>query len=143
MNGRQLAAVFIAVTIAAVFLTPINTVVTGSTGVQTVTNETVTADVGNYSSVTGYDVESGSEEVIRYNESTGQNETLVEGTDYEFDYENARIKPLSGGSVDDGDTLYVSYDYQATSSTVATIGGLVPLFVALLILVTLSNKIDM
>lgn len=143
MNGRQLATVFIAITIAAVFLTPISTVVTDSTGVQTVENETVTADVGNYSGLTGYSVDSSSEEVVWYNSTSGQNETLVEGTDYEFDYEESRIKPLSGGSVSDGETLYVSYDYQATSETVATIGSLVPLFVALLILTTLSSKIDM
>lgn len=143
MNGRQLATIFIAVTIAAVFLTPLNTVTTGSTGVQTVNNTTVTADVGNYSSLPKYDVQSGTEEVVWYNSTSGSNETLVEGTDYEFDNENARIRPLSGGSVSDGDTLYVSYDYQATSGTVATIGRLVPLFVALLILVTLTQKIDM
>lgn len=136
-----MAAVFIAVTVAAVFIGPISTVVTGTTGQQSVTNESLTADVGTFQDLEGYDVDD-SETVYWYNKTSGQNETLTEGTDYEFDYTEGRIKFLSGGSVSSGEDVYVSYDYQATSATVATIGGLVPLFVVLLILVKLTNKMD-
>lgn len=143
-SGRQIAALLIAVTIAATLLVPISDVVSSGTGQQTVTNTTVTADVGNYSEdLEGYDVDETSETVVWYNSTSGSNETLTEGTDYEFDYQDARVKPLATGPVSDGDTLYVSYDWQATDSTVSTIAGLVPLFVALLILVKLTDKVRM
>lgn len=143
-SGKQIAALLVAVTIAGTLLTPIADVIGGSTGVQTVGNQTVTADVGNFSNdLEGYDVVQDSETVYRFNSTSGANESLTEGTDYEFDYDNARVKPLAAGSVEDGDTLYVAYDYQATSGTVTTVAGLVPMFVALMILVVLANRVDM
>jgi hypothetical protein len=142
MNGQKIAALLIGVTIAATLLTPVASTVTDNTGTQTVTNTTVTADVGNWSAdLEGYNVVQTSETVYWYNSSSGANETLTEGTDYEFDYDDARVKPLSGGSVSDGDTLYVSYDYQATSGTVQTVSDLIPMFLVLLILVTIGNKL--
>jgi hypothetical protein len=142
MNGKQMAGLFVAVTIAAVFLTPFSTIIAGSTGVQSVQNTTVTADVGNASQLDGYDVVADSETVYRYNQSAGTNETLTAGTDYEINDAAARLRPLASGAVQDGDTLYVSYDYRATSSTVSRIAGFAPLMLALLILVTIGNKIQ-
>ncbi len=41
--------------------------------------------------------------------------TYVEGTDYELNTRLGMIKVLSGGSIDDGDTLHVDYTYAAES----------------------------
>lgn len=144
VKGRTIAALLIAVTIAGTLVVPISDIVDSSTGTQTVNNTTVTADVGNYSAdLEGYNVVQSSETVYWYNSSSGSNETLSEGTDYEFDYDDARVKPLASSDVSDGDTLYVSYDYEATDGTVSSIAGLVPLFVVLLMLVKLSDKVRM
>lgn len=142
MNGKQMAGVFVALTVAAVFITPFANVVGSSTGMQSVDTET-TANIGQADDLTGYDVVDDSVVVERYNETSASNETLVEGTDYEFDNTEASLTPLESGDVQEGDTLYVSYDYRATSDSVATVSGLVPLFVVLLILVTISDKMDL
>lgn len=41
--------------------------------------------------------------------------TYVEGTDYELDAVIGRLKVITGGSISDGDTLHVDYDYEATT----------------------------
>lgn len=129
-----------AVIIGAI-LGPFTTIVGSNTGMQTVTNETVTADVGAYATLPGYDVQTDSETVYWFNQTAGKNETLTKGTDYEFDYPGARIKPLEGGKVNESDTLYVSYDWRASSGMTATLAGFAPLFFALLILTILAKEI--
>lgn len=40
---------------------------------------------------------------------------LEEGTDYELDYENGRLRPLVGGDVAEGETLYLTFDQPGLS----------------------------
>ncbi|WP_148414921.1 hypothetical protein [Haloferax sp. KTX1] len=138
MNAKGIAAVLIAATIAATLFMPISNVVTGNTGTQSVVNETATADVGTAVDLDGYEVVADSETVY-YDNGSGWT-TATAGTDYSFDDNSASVTALSGGSIDDGAALRVSYDYQATSGSTTTITGLIPLFVALLILGVLAAK---
>lgn len=136
VSGQQIATVLIAVTIAATLLNPIASTVTQNTGTQTVSNETVTAHYGKYTDLDGYKIVSGSETV--YNASGA---TMSSGTDYKIATKNGSIEALNGGSIADGNTIKVSYDYQATDGTTTTVIGLVPLFVGLLMLVVLAAKL--
>jgi hypothetical protein len=140
-TGRKIAALFVAVAIAATLFGPMTAAVANSTGTQSVANETVTAAGNSYVEVTGYDVDDTSLTVERYNETSDSYETVSEGTDYEFNYSDGAIKALSGGDIGDGDELRLTYDYQATDATTTTVAGLIPLFLALLVLVTLAAGI--
>lgn len=135
----------IAVSIAAVLVLPFFNVVNGVAGSQTVDNESVTAtftgNTGDWKELRGYDVDD-SETVLWLNSSTGNYETLTEGTDYEFNYTDGAIRALSGGVVQDGDELLVSYTYQATSETTAVVLLITPLLLVLVILAAFSNQID-
>jgi len=138
-DAKGIAGVLIALTIAASLFAPVASSVNSSTGVQTVTNETVTADVGNYVDVGGYDIDSST--VTVYQPTGSAYETATQSTDYEFNTSDGSIKALSGGDIGDGETLKVSYDYQATDDTTSTVANLVPLFMALLIVGVLAGKI--
>jgi hypothetical protein len=140
VSPREVATVLIAAAIAATLI-PAFVTATDATGTQSVTNESVTADVGNFTELDGWNVNSG-ETVYWYNSSSGSNETVSSGTDYELDYDNGRIKALASSStISDGDTLYVTYTYDVTTGTATTVANLVPLFVVLLLLGTLAAKI--
>lgn len=134
---KQVVLVLIAVTIGGVLFTPLASSVADNSGTVSVTNESVTADAGNYTDLDGYQIVDGSETV--YNAS-GAEQTA--GTDYEMANENGSIKVLSGGSISDGETITVSYDYKATSGSTTTVVQLVPLFMALLILGVLAEKVQ-
>lgn len=131
-SGKQIAGLMIALTIAITLFGPINAAVVDNTGEQTVTNESVTADLDNYVGLDSYSIKDGSETVL-YDNGTDWVEA-TSGTDYEMAYDNGSIKALSTGSISDGQELKVSYDYEATSGTTTTVTNLVPLFVALLVL---------
>lgn len=136
-SGRKVAMALLGATIAAVLLNPLAAAVAGSTGTTTVSNETVTADVGNYSDLDGYDIVSDSETVLN---SSG--DVMTKGTDYKMAYENGSIKPLAGGDIGDGTQMDVSYEYRVTSGTTSTVIELVTLFAGLLILGTLAFKVS-
>lgn len=128
-NGKLIAGTLIAMTIAAVFLTPLSTVVATSTGVVGVGNESVTIHTDEYSDLDGYDVTN------NYTVELEDGTELTEGTDYEINRTEGSITAVSGSAtVSDGDTVLVTYEYNATDSTTGTIAGLVPMFAALLIL---------
>lgn len=139
-SPQTVVAVALALAIAAVVFVPLSTVVASNVGTQSVTNESVTAQTGEWQEINGYDVED-SETVRWYNSTSDSYETLTEGTDYEFRYDAGEIKPLEGGTVSDGDELLVTYDYQATNGIVATVVGLVTTMLALLMLVTAAKPV--
>jgi hypothetical protein len=142
-TGKQLATVMIAATIAITLFNPISAAVTGSAGEQSVTNETVTANPGNYTALDGYSIVEGSEVVYGFNDSSGSYEQASSPEDYEMAYENGSIKVnSSSGLIEDGEDVKVSYHYQSTSGTTTTVVTLVPLFVGLLILGTLAFKVQ-
>lgn len=139
---KTVVGVALAVTIAAILLGPIVTAVNDNTGVQTVENETVTADIGNYTSLDGWQIDESSEVVYGYNDTSASYEQLTEGTDYEMDYEAGQIKALSGSTiVDDGEDMKVTYDYQSTDDMTTTIIGYGPTFLALLLLTVVGARV--
>lgn len=138
-SGRVIAAVLIAAAIAGTLFVPFNAAVTENTGAQTVTNESVTASVGESVELDGYNIQSNSETVYWFNSSDGDYEEVTSGTDYEMNYSEGAIYTLSGGSISDGDDLKVTYTYDATDGTTSTVVQLTPLLLALLILVVLAK----
>lgn len=131
----------IAVTIAATLIAPIVTSVNDNTGTVSVTNESVTADVGNYVDLDGWDIDSGSETVYYDNNSDGNYDTAA-ASDYTLNESEGTIRADSGGSIDDGAAMLVSYDYQATSGTTTTVVDLIPMFLGLLIMGVLAFRIQ-
>lgn len=122
----------IAVAIAATLVAPFTTAIAGNTGtVSEVGN--VSADLGNYQDVDGYNIDSAT-----FTATDSGGTTLTESTDYELNATAGEVKFLSSGSVSDGETIELSYDYQATDGTTSTITDLLPLFVGLLILVSIA-----
>ncbi|WP_225336640.1 hypothetical protein [Halomicrobium urmianum] len=134
--ATNVARVAIVAVIAVVLVSPFISVVDSNVGEQSVANESVTADVGNYVELDGYQLVDGSVTV-----EAEDGTSYSEGSDYEVDYESGELQALSGGNISDGETVYTSYDYESTSGTTTTIAGLLPLFLALLILVVLARAV--
>lgn len=141
MNAKEIAALAIALAIAATLIGPFATAVAGHSGTVSVTNETVSAQVGQYVDLNGYQIQPG-ETVYWYNSSAGSYQTLASGTDYKIATKNGSIEALSGGTVNNGDTLKVTYDYAATSGATSTIVKLTPLFVALILMGVMAAKMQ-
>lgn len=138
---KSIVALVIAATIAMTLFTPVLDTVNANTGTQSVTNETVVAQHNTYVDLDGYEVDKNSETVYWYNETSSSYETATEGTDYNFNYSAGSIEAISSGAIEDGEEIKVSYDYQATDGTTATIANLVPTFMALLVVGTFAGKI--
>lgn len=142
-KGKGIAALFIAVTIVMTLFAPVTGIVNQNTGTQTVQNETVTADVGNFTDLEGYQIVKDSETVYGYNDSSGSFEKATEGTDYEMDYDGGKIKALNGSTlIDDGEDVKVTYDWKATDGTTTLVITLIPLFMALLAMGVLASKVQ-
>lgn len=136
-TGKGVAMTAIAVTVVALLFGPITGAVNTSSGLQTVNNETVTAEYDVHVDLEGYDIETGTVDVYAVN-NTGVWKEVPEN-EYEIDYQPGTILVYSNSTtIMDGDTIRVTYDYQATSETTATVVGQVPLLVALLMLVVLA-----
>jgi len=133
-NTKKILALMVGVLMAVIFMGPIVTIVDGNTGTQSVVNESVTADAGNYTDLVNSDLNQDTVTVEYYNETSGSYETATEGTDYEIDLDAGEIQVLeSSPNIDDGDELLVDYEYQATSGTNTLILGFVPLVAAVAI----------
>lgn len=135
----KITALVIAVTIAAVLFIPFGSIVGDSTGTQTVDNESFTAEPGTWQELDGYQVVQDSE-TIAYDDGTGYT-NLTQGTDYELNNTAGTVKILESSSVSSGDDVRASYDWEKLDGPADTIVGLLPLFVALLILVSLAVPI--
>jgi len=132
----SMVAAMIALVIVGALFIPLVQTVNDNSGEVSVTNETVTADVGNYVDLEGYDIVDGT--VAVYNST---DDVQTEDTDYEIAYDNGSIKALSGGTITDGNQIKVTYDYQATSGTVGTIADLIPLMVLVATLSFVAFKV--
>jgi hypothetical protein len=144
MDSKGITGLLLAVTIGAIFFVPVTDVLADSTGTVEVQNETVTTNA-TYTDdfkLDGYDVVSGSETVEVYDSGNDSYTALTEGTDYTIDYTNGTVSFESGGSVSEGDEVRASYDYEATSGLVTTITDLLPVFLGLLLLVPMANKVQ-
>lgn len=140
-SGKTIAALLVAVTIGAVLMTPIMSTISDNTG-EVDTDEELTAEIDTWQELDGYSIVSGSETVeYRTNESDSWT-TANSGTDYEIDEEPGEIQFLSSGNISEGDQVNASYSYEATDQTTTTVLGIVPILVALLLLVTLADRVQ-
>lgn len=139
-STKAVLGVIIAATFAAVLFVPFYDTVTDTAGQQSVTNETLTADPGTYQDLDGYRVVDASETVWWQDTAGGTYEQVSTGN-YSMNNSDGSISISTGSSVDAGDALKVSYDYQSTDENTATILNLAPLLVALLILVVIATKV--
>lgn len=140
-QAKTIMAVIIAVTIAATLFAPVANAVTDNSGSVSITNETVTAQYGQYVDLEGYDIDDGSE-TVWMQEGDGSYTQGTETTDYEMANANGSVQALSGSStIDDGETIKVSYTYQATSSQAETVLVIIPLMMGVLMLGVMAGKI--
>jgi len=142
MDQNGITGLLLAVTIGAIFFVPVVDVLDSSTGEVEIENETVTNDLnttGVYE-LQGNDVLDGSE-TVEVNES-GSWTTLTGGTDYAIDSTTGEIQFSDTAAVSAGDEVRATYSYQATEGIVTSIADLLPLFLALLLLVPLANKVQ-
>lgn len=133
-------ALMFSVLVASVLLGPLASTITGNTGTQSVTNETITADINQSVELGGYHIATDSETV--YYPDNGSYAVATQGTDYTLDTESGSLTALNNSAIADGDTLKVSYDYAATNDQTTMIVGLVPLMAAVAIIGTMAFKIQ-
>lgn len=144
MDGRGITGLLLAVTIGAVFFVPVVDVLDQSTGEVEIENEAVTNDA-NFNEafdLKGFDIQPDSETVEVWDAGTDSWVTLTAGTDYEIDNEQGTIEFIEAGEVTEGDEVRASYIYQATDGMITSIAGLLPVFLALLLLVPMANKVS-
>jgi hypothetical protein len=135
--GFVLAAVF-----GLIFLQPVVGAVNDNTGQQSVTNETVTADLDSYVDLGGYDVDEGSVTVYGFNDTSSSYETVADA-DYDVREPEGELRVNSSASVvQDGETVKVSYDYQASDGVATTVIQFVPVIMATLVLFVLSQGVQ-
>lgn len=131
-------AVFTAV--GVIFLGPVAEVTAGSTGQQTVTNETVIANYNNSADLRGYDLDPGSETV--YAPDGGSYIVVAESGNYTLADAPGELSFNSSSTViQEGEEVKVSYTYQASGALTALVVGFVPLALGLLIFVKLSDGV--
>lgn len=144
MKGKAalIVGVALALVLGMVFLQPVVSAANDNTGTQTVTNESVTANVGTFVDLGGYSLADGSETVYMLNDTSGEYEVATSGTDYEMSYNDGAIKALETSThIDDGENVKVSYDYQASDGLTETVGTFVPVMLATLLLVVAANGV--
>lgn len=142
-DAKVLVAVVLAVTTGMIFFPVVTDAVSTSTGTQTVTNETVTAETGEYVDLSGYSLEDGTVTVYGYNDTSDSYETASEGSDYEVKLDSGELKALDGSTlIDDGEEVQVSYDYQATDDMTTMVIGFVPVMIGLLLFVVLAQRVQ-
>jgi hypothetical protein len=137
-SATKIIAIALAIAIGIIVLQPVVLAANDNTGVQSVANDQITADLGNYSDLGGYDVDKSTVVV----EDAGGTTTYSQGSDYEVATGNGSIKALSSGTISDGQTLNVSYDYQATGGLTETVIGFVPVMFGVLMMVAASRAIE-
>jgi len=139
-----MTGLLLAVTIGAVFFVPVVDVIDSTTGEVEIEDETVTNDASfeEVYDLRGYEIVPDSETVEVWDEGTESWTTLTAGTDYTIDNEQGEIEFIDDGEVTEGDEVRASYTYQATDGIVTSIAGLLPVFLALLLLVPMANKVS-
>lgn len=143
MDGNGITGLLLAVTIGAIFFVPVVDIIDGSTGEVEVDNSTVTNNVGFNETydLRGQNISAGSETIEVYDNGSGSWTTLTSGTDYTLDEDAGEIEFSDTTDLDAGDEVRASYLYQATDGIVTSISGLLPVFLALMLLVPLANKV--
>lgn len=142
MDNKGITTLVIALTIGAVFFIPVVDIINSNSGTQTI-NESVVTDNASFTEtydLEGYDIVAGSE-TIEANDGSGW-VTLTSGTDYVLTDSNAQLELNDTANVNAGDEIRATYDYEATSGMVTSITGLLPVFLALILLVPMANRVS-
>lgn len=142
MDNKGITTLVIALTIGAVFFIPVVDIINSNSGTQTI-NESVVTDNASFTEtydLEGYDIVAGSE-TIEANDGSGW-VTLTSGTDYTLTDSNAQLELNDTANVNAGDEIRATYDYEATSGMVTSITGLLPVFLALILLVPMANRVS-
>lgn len=130
-------AVAVFVVIGMLGFSVANDAVGTSTGTQTVTNESVTAQYDTAVELEGYELVSGT--VTVYNASG----SVVPSSEYTIDHGPGTINVSSSStSIADGEEIAVTYDYQATGPLTTLVVGFIPIMIALLIFVRVAGPIQ-
>lgn len=133
----------VAAAIGVIFMSPVVSAVNQNTGVQSVTNETVTADYNASADLAGYDVDAGSVTVYGLNETSGHYETATEPDDYELRAGPGEVDfNESSTLINEGEDVRVTYDYTATSGTTTLIIGFIPVMLGTLILTVIARGVQ-
>jgi len=137
-SGKAIATVIIAATIAAVLFNPLANVAGANSGTQHVTNETLSAQPGSYQDLNGYNIHHG--ETV-YWENGSSYQVLSSPSDYSMKYTPGQIRINNSSSVASGDSIRVTYDYDATTGATTELVKVVPLLAAVLILGYLGRNV--
>ena len=137
-SGTEIVGVMIAATVVLTLFTPISGIIDDTTSVTQIQDEEVVASNSSFVQLDGYKIHQDSD-LVQYKNATSVWVNASEGTDYEMDYEDGAIKALVNGSIEDGETIRVSYDYKKADGATATILLMVPLFMALVVMVTFKD----
>lgn len=142
MDGKGITALVVAITIGAVFFVPVVDIIDQNSGEVQIENETVTTNVSYAETydLGNYDIIDDSE-TLEYDDAGTWTE-LTQGDDYTIDNTNGTVEFVDTGVVSEGDEVRASYTYQATDGIVTSIVGLLPVFLALLLLVPLASKVS-
>lgn len=145
-EAGTLIALTIGLVVAVTMISVLIPLVDENAGTVTVTNETVTSSATDNTvyDLDGFDLQAG-ETVYAENGSAGSFVVVPSG-DYTIDSSpgeiNLTLVGESAGTIDTGDEVLITYDYEATGSTVETILDLLALFLALIALVAISGPIQ-
>lgn len=134
-------AVFAAV--GVILLNPVAGIVDGTTGTQSVTNETVTADYNSSSDLEGYDINTGTVTVYGFNDSSSSYEVAESSGNYTVLEGPGEIEFNSSSTlIDEGEEVKVSYEYTAAGSIATLVIGFIPVAIGLLVFVGLANGVQ-
>jgi len=139
-QAQLVVGLALAAAVAIIGLAVAAPVVTSSTGTVSVTNETVTASSETID-LNGYNIDPATVVVYGYNDSSGSYETTNDYTLSERPGE-IQVDPANSTLIDDGETVKITYDYQATDGITSLVTGYLPLGLGLVALVVLSSRLE-
>lgn len=129
-------AISVAVVVMMLGLSVADQAIGQSTGIQSVDNESVTAVYDEEVELDAYDIQSGTVEV--YNASGD----LVPASEYTINEGPATINVSSSStSIADGETIGVTFDYEAADSLTTFIVGFIPVLMGVLAFVAVARPI--
>jgi len=129
-------AISVAVVVMMLGLSIADQAIGQSTGIQSVDNESITAAYDEPVELDAYDLQSGTVEV--YNASGA----LVPSGEYTVNEGPATINVSSSStSIADGETISVTYDYEAADSLTTFIVGFIPVMMGVLAFVVVARPV--
>lgn len=140
--GKMVLALAVFAAVGVILLGPIAASVNQNTGTQSVVNESHTVEFGTAIELDGYDIDSGSETVRAFNNTTDTFVVVDQAGNYTIQESAGTIRLNSTDTeFHEGEEFLVSYTYQASDPLTTTVVGFIPLGVGLLIFVGISSRV--